>query len=252
MKGRSFSGCLYSAEVNEDGTLAGKWGEWGEAYPLTLQLPEEIVKVLGRTCETDGKVIGTKSRPSDAGGSVTMFDYTASNVARALKGMVTTRAVSETTITAEAVTLGKFNEFSEIGTEDLGSVVVQDETDATTYTVGVDYKINETLGLIAPLSGGAIAEDATVHVSATGAANTDQRVTIGAGSSKKLAIKGKMIDDYDGSVHKIFLRKVRVVSSSGATLVSDPGTEREQLDFELTPEIPTNQSDYGHIDGLPI
>lgn len=250
---RTFHGCCFFADVNADGSLVdGKWFEVGEAYPLSLKLGADVVQILGNTCLTAGKVIGSKEKPVAAEGSLTLFDYLAKNVARSLRAMVSTRAVSPSTLTDQAVTLAGFGEFVEIGTEDLSSVVVKDATDTTTYTVDVDYRINAVLGLIAPLSGGAIAEDAVVHVSAAGAGNTDQRLTIGAGSTQKVAIKINLVDDFDQSTGKLYLRKVLLVANNEAVLLSDPDTEREQLDFTLTPEIPTGQNDYGTLDGLPL
>lgn len=248
----SFSGCIYLAEVNDDGTLAGNWEALGEAYPLSIKITDEIVKMRSRRCDTVGAIIATKSKPSDAGGSLTLHEYTVQNVAKALKGIITTRAVSSSSLTAQAVTLGDYGEYVDIGTEDLSSVVVQDVTDTTTYVLDTDYKLNAVLGLISPISGGAIAEDAVVHVTATGAANTDERLTIGAGSSKKYAIKGNLLDDMNGDTVKVYLRKVLITAANEINFVSDESTEHEQLDFELAPEIPTGQTDYGYIDGLPI
>lgn len=253
MKGRSFHGCIYAASVNAAGTLTSKWTELGEAYPLSLLMTQEVVPVVGRTCVTNGLVIGSKTKPAESGGSLTLFDYTVENVARTLQGLVSTRAVSETSLSDSEIVLGKFNEWIDIGTEDLSSVVVKNSGGTVTHVLGTDYQLNTVLGLIKPVQGGAIAEDSTVLVSATGAANTDKRLTIGAGSgTAKIAIKGSLIDDFDAEVHKVYLRMVRLTPTNEVVLLSDPGTEREQLNFDLSPEIPTGQSDYGYIDGLPI
>ncbi|SHO52847.1 phage tail tube protein [Desulfopila aestuarii] len=251
-KSRTFYGCLYLAKVDDAGVLLAKYQELGEAYPLTVTIKKEVVTILGRTCLTNGKVIDSKEKPAETGGSLTLLNYTADNVAKALDGMVSTRSVSQTTLTAEPVTLGKFREYAEIGVEDLSSVVVKDVTDTTTYTANVDYSLNAVLGLIAPLEGGAIAEDAVVHVTAAGAANTDSRVTIGSGSSAKYALKGNLVDDFSGDSGKFFLRKVRVVSKADVVVLSAPDTEREALQFDLIPELPTGQTDYGYFDGLPL
>lgn len=252
MKGRSFSGCLYVAAVNDSGTVTGKWEHLGEAFPLSLKLTEEVIKVRGRTCTTNGNIIGTKTKPADAGGSLTLFDYIANNVARMVKGSVATRAVSSSSLSAEAVTLGKYDEYADIGAEDLTSVVVKDDSDTDTYVEDTDYTINSVLGLISPIRGGDIAEDEVVHITATVGANTDERITIGAGSTAKVALKGSLTDDFTGDVCKVYLRMVTLTANNEVILLSDEATEREQLDFELTPEIPSGQTDYGYIDGLPL
>lgn len=253
-KSRTFHGCVYAADVNDDGTLkTGKWEYLGEVFPIVVTMGQEVIKITGATCLTQGKTIGTKTKPAESGGKMSLFDYTASNVSKALAGMVSTRAVSASTITELPVTLGNADQFVDIGTEDLSDVVVKDAaTDSITYAVNVDYSINPALGLIAKKDGGAIPDGAVVHITAAGAANTDQRVSIGAGASKKVALKGNLIDDFEQTEGKFYLRKVLLVSTNDVTIVSDPETEREQLDFDMVPEIPIGQSDYGTFDGLPL
>lgn len=249
---KTFYGNLYWADVDSSGTLTSKWKLFGEAYPFSIQLTEEITKVLGRMLDTNNKVVGTKSKAGDAAGSLTVFDYKADNVAKALSGLVSQRSVSETTLSAEEITLGEFGEYTDIGTEDLSDVVVQDSTDTTTYTADTDYVLDAVSGLIAPKEGGSVSEGETVHISGTGAANTDNRITIGAGTSGRIALKGTLKDDYDEEDHKVFLRMVRLTSNKETVLLSDSDTDREQLDFTVTPEIPSGESDYGYIDGLPL
>lgn len=251
---RTFYGCLYGAEVNDSGVVTGLYERLGEAYPMSVKMTEEVVKIMGRTCLTKGLIVGSKGRPSDAGGSLTLFDYTAENVARAMKGEISTNAVSETTLTDTEVTLGGFGKFASIGTEDLSGVTVASASGGggTTYVEGTDYEIDTVLGLIAAKSGGAIAENATVYVSGTGSANTDTKVTIGKGDFTKLALKGNLTDDFNGETVKLYLRMVKLISSNEVVLLSDESTDREQLDFEMVPEVPSGQSDYGFIDGLPL
>lgn len=249
---KTFVGCIFIAPVDEYGVLTGNWESPGEAYPLTLNLAQEIVKKRGRTCLTNGAIIGTKTKPADSGGSLTLHEFTASNLAKALKGLVTTNAVSETTLSAEPVTVGSYGEYVEIGYEDLSSVVVQDATDTTTYVEGTDYRINTVLGLISPIDGGSISESDVLHISCTAGANTDKRVTIGAGSFGKYAIKGHLIDEYTNDVVKLYIRKALITSSADVNFVSDESAEEEVIEFALAPEIPTGQTDYGTIDGLPL
>lgn len=250
---RSFYGNLYIAPVNDAGTLTGNWEFLGEAYPMSLQLSKEVTSFMGRTKATYNKQIGSKEKPSTATGSLRLNEYSAKHVAKALSALISTRAVSSSTLSAKAVTVGDYGEYVDIGTEDLSSVVVQDATDTTTYVLDTDYSLDAVLGLIAPIDGGSIAEDATLHISATGAANTDTRLTIGgAGTTQKYAIKGALVDEFEGTDVKLYLRKVLLTTNAEVILVSDEGAEKEALDFTLTPEIPTGQTDYGTLDGLPM
>ena len=246
----SFSGCIYLAEVNDDGSLKGTWESPGEAYPLTIELTEETVKIMGRRCDTAGKVVATKSKPADAGGSLTLHEYTVGNVAKALRGLITKKNVTASTLVEKEITLGKLGEWVELGAEDLSSVVVTDYIGVTTHVQGEDYAINPVLGLISPLKS-ALTEK-SVKVSAESGADTGTSIAIGAGRSAKYAVKGNLIDDFSGDSVKLYLRKVLLTASKGVSFVSEDGTEYENLEFGLIPEIPTGQSDYGVIDGLPI
>lgn len=328
-KSRTFYGNLYAAEVNDYGVPIGSWWFLGEAYPLTIRNTREVIKIPGRTLETNGKTIDTKDRQAEATGALTLFDFNAQNVAMHARGTVQTRAVTESTLDYLPVALAEFDRYVEIGTEDLAGVAVRSATGSSgslsaadvalgaigeeieighqnltnvvvthtsgtpTYDLGddytidpvkgtitpvadgdisaeetvkitadyvdmelciedTDYRLDPVLGLIAPLAGGRIAASSTVYVSATGQANTDQRVVIGAGDTLKVAIKGSLKDDFTQSVVKVYLRRVTMTAQNDLPLLSAEDTEREQLDFELVPEVPIGHSDYGTIDGLPI
>ncbi len=248
----TYLGCIYLAEVSEDGTLESNWESPGEAYPLSLQLSDEVVSIKSRRCDTGGMNIGSKKQPAGGTGSLTLHEYTANSVAKGLKAMVTKREVSASTLTDQAVTVGKFGEFVEIGAEDLSSVVVTDSTGSTTYEEGVDYDLNPVLGLIAAKKGGGITEDGSVLVDAESGAFSGARLTIGAKASGKYALKGNLVNEFSGESVKIYLRKVTLTTNNEVNFISEEGTEHEQIEFTLTPEIPTGQKDYGTIDGLPL
>lgn len=246
----TFAGCIYVAPVADDGTLLGPWEELGEAAPMSLQLQDEDpVTIKGRTCRTYGKTIASKVQPGSATGSLTMFEYTAVNVGRALKGMVTTTDTASTTISDQEVELKEIGQYVEIGAEELSDVVVTGSGGGA-LVEGTDYDINTALGLIAAKS--AAAANSTVTVSATAGAYQEPRVVIGANTSAKYAIKGLLINEFTGKQVKVHLRKVLFSSNAEIVLVSEEETERESMAMTLTPEIPTGMSDYGTIDGLPL
>ena len=246
----TFAGCVYVAPVSDDGTLLGPWEFLGQVAPLSVQLQdEEPTPIKGRTCEDYGKVIASKPNPGTASGSLTMYEYTAANVARALKGIVTTTDVEASTITDQSLTFQDVLQFIDVGKEELSNVVVKDEND-NVLVAGEDYHINPHLGLIAPKK-----EDwanKTVKVSASCAEYKKPRVVIGGGGNIKYAMKGSHINEFNGERSKFYLRKVLFSSSAEIVTVSEDGTEREGMQMALTPEIPTGQSDYGHWDGLPL
>lgn len=245
-----WAGCIYVAPVAEDGTLQGPWEELGEAAPLSIQLQdEEPTTRRGRTCKTYGKIIASRPNPGTATGSLTMFEYTAHNVARALKGMVETTNVPTETLSDKAVELKEIGQYVEIGAEELSGVTVTGSGGAA-LTEGTDYEINTALGLISAKT--AATANTTVSVSGEAAAYAEPRVVIGANTSGKYAVKGLLINEFTGKQAKLHLYKVLFTSNGEVVLLSEDDTEAQEIAMTLTPEIPTGGSTYGTIDGLPL
>ena len=61
-----------------------------------------------------------------------------------------------------------------------------------------------------------------------------------------------MINEYTRARVKLYLRKVLISSNAEINFVSEEDTDHEVMEMTLTPEVPTGQSDYGTIDGLPL
>lgn len=251
----TFAGCIYVARVDEDGNIIDQNGnssdEWyflGEVAPLSIQLPDdEPTTIKGRTCKTHGKIIASKSQPGNATGSLTLHEYTASNVARALRGMVTVTPASTSDIT-KTITLRNLDRYIDIGETHISGYVVKVGDD--TLVEGDDYDINPTLGLIAAKS--AAAKDKTVTITGQSASPSRTHIVIGATASQKYAVQGLLINEFTGDKVSVYLRKVLFSSNAEIVLVSEEATEHEAIQMNLTLEIPYGQTDYGVIDGLPL
>lgn len=252
----TFAGCIYVARVDEDGNIIDQSGnpsdEWyflGEVAPLSIQLPDdEPTTIKGRTCATYGKIIASKAQPGNATGTLTLHEYTAQNVARALRGMVTVTPASSTDIT-KTVTLRNIDRYVDIGETHISpgyTVKIGDET----LVEGEDYDINPALGLIAAKS--ANAKDKTITVTGQSAPPSRTHIVIGATAAQKYAIKGLLINEFTGGKVGVYLRKVLFSSNAEIVLVSEEETEHEAIQMALTLEIPNGQTDYGTIDGLPL
>ena len=61
-----------------------------------------------------------------------------------------------------------------------------------------------------------------------------------------------LINEFSDEHVRVFLRKCLISSNAEINFVSNEDTDHETIELKLTPEIPTGQSDYGHIDGLPL
>ena len=246
----SYVGCTWIAPVDDAGAVQGPWVMVGEAYPLSLQLSDgEPTTINGRTCITRGKIIASKPTPGEASGSLTLHEYTAYNVALALKGVIEQVNETAASLSEEEVALFKVGEWTLIGAAHLDSVTVTD-SGGTALVEGTDYQINKIQGLIAPLTD-ATAES-TVKVTATGTAYEATRVRIGARTNAKYAIRARLINEYTDAELELFLRKCMVSSNAEINWISDADTDHETLALSLTPEIPTGAEDYGYVDGLPL
>ena len=252
-KFKKWSGCVSFRHVDEDGNpvdASAGWFPLGEADPLSLSLSEDLVKFYGRTCTTAGQVVGSVTKPADATGTMTVYDFAPENVAVALKAEAVVNTVSGSTVNA-TVTIGVYNRQYNIGTEYLSNVVVTD-AGSTVLTAGIDYAVDEYRGLIQALPGGAISEGDIVTVAATGGANTDTIYNIGAGSSAMVEITGTLIDEFTGKEAMLHLFMVRMTLSSEFVFVSSDDTDREQLDFELAPQVRPGMSYIGTFGGSAI
>lgn len=245
-----FAGCIYVAPVAEDGTLLAPWEELGEAAPMEIQLQdEEPTTRMGRTCKTYGKVIASKQNPGTASGNLTVHEYTAVNVARALKAMIETTNIPASTLTDKEVELKEIGQYIDIGAEELSGVTVTSAS-GSPLAEGTDYELNANLGLIAARS--VAAANSTVKVSGEAAAYNEPRLVIGANTSAKYAVKGLLLNEYTGKKQKVYLRKVLFSTSSAVVLLSEQETDAEAIQMAMTPEVPTGKTDYGTLDGLPL
>lgn len=244
---KSWAACVYITPVDEAGEPTGPRKSPGEVNPLSLTLTEEIITIEGNTCETYGKTIASRVSGTTISGSMTFREWDADNLAKGLKGLVEASNRAASTLSGKSVTLGKMDEWVEIGAQDLSSVVVTDSS-SNTLEEGVDYKVNTALGFITPLK--ASVAETTVTIDAESAAAQGRVVHIGAGASEKYRIEWTGVDKFTGEVTTNVLYKVRVSANGEINQISEPGTESEPIQLTLTPELPTGGTSYGKVEGL--
>ena len=137
--------------------------------------------------------------------------------------------------------------------KNVSSVVVKDVTDTTTYVAGTDYNvISPALGLIETLVGGAIADDAVLHVSYAYAAQSGYQVSIGTNALIRVAILIDGENEEDGTEMTMEFDSVVLASSADINIISDPGTDYEELPFTLTFETLSGATSPGRINGVPL
>ena len=244
---KSWSACVWLTPVNEAGEPTGPRKSPGEVNPLSLTLTEEILTIEGNTCETRGKIIASRVSGTTVTGSMTFREWDADNLAKGLKGLVEVSDRAASTVSDKTVTLGKLEEWVEIGAQDLSGVVVTGAGGAE-LVEDVDYKINTPLGIIVPLK--ASVAETTVTIDAESAAAQGRVVHIGAGASQKYRLEWVGIDKFTDEEAKGILYKVRVSANGEVNQASEAGTESEPIQLTLTPELPTGGKSYGKVEGL--
>ncbi len=115
------------------------------------------------------------------------YSSTPANVARFFLGEVT---AGQTAVTDEAVELTgvKTGTYADIGYINITMCTVMDDTDTTTYVEGTDYTLDKANGLLGIIIGGAITDDAVLHLTLS-TDDTGEEVQYLKGESKAVTIR---------------------------------------------------------------
>lgn len=132
----------------------------------------------------------------DRTGKVTTDNLSVENLSLFLIGDVSTITQAATPVVDEAIVVkkGRFYQLGAStgnpqGVRNVSSVVVTNSAGTTTYVAGTDYVLDATQARIEILSAGAIADDATIKVDYTPAANSRQRVASSSLTSSSGALR---------------------------------------------------------------
>jgi len=176
MAARGFLGAgdLYMARQ-----VSGVWEDYSGPYEATkveikpnVELKEQVSK--GRS--TYGQVIETVAiaQPSDL--TIDLAEVNKESLAIALLGTTAALAQNSGTLTAE-VLVAKLDKWVPLSKAALtGSQTVTNSAASTTYVKGVDYLVNEQLGWIKAIVGGAITDAQSLKVTSTYAAITGTEI----------------------------------------------------------------------------
>jgi len=255
LKAYSGQGTIYMRPVTAAGVATGNFRPVGTAYPLSIQVQNDQVKVYGRTVEAANQVIAAKNKVSELGGSLTIKEWNAANLAWALSGGYASQVASGASITDEAFTFPVPGEWKPLTTDrrDLSAVVVTSSPAGTTYALNTDYLYDAKLGLFTSVVGGALAAG-TVEtlIDYAYAAKVGYTVSIGSSSQIRVEILAHLYDEYSQEHWVLELDSVVLGSNSEINFISEPESEGEDLQFVLTPETLSGQSSCGRINGITL
>lgn len=103
------------------------------------------------------------------------------------------------------------------GVRNVSAVVIQDDTDTTTYVLNTDYELDAALGRIRIIEGGAISDDDVLHVDYTPAAETRQQLV-----ADTTPVKGAMrvvADNPEGSNKDYYFPSVNLKPTGEMPLI---------------------------------
>lgn len=125
---------------------------------------------------------------TDITGNITVDDISDDNLALFFQsGAVGSVSQVATPVADEAITVqqGRYYQLgvsasNPTGVRNVSSVVIQDDTDTTTYVLDTDYELDAAMGRIYIIPGGGISDDDVLHVDYTPAAETRSRIAAGS------------------------------------------------------------------------
>lgn len=192
---------LTSAGVAQGSTLLGN----ATAFELSVEADE--VEQLSNKRDTYGQTITSSAKITGSNISITLNQYDVDVFAAAFMGEAVALSDAEATVETEAVT-AILDKWVDLGAPQGGvsAVVVQDDTDTTTYVLGTDYEINPRLGMIKALSTGSISASDVLHVDYTAAVTTGYKITGATQSTVKVKFRldGKNVDTGDDVQVNVF------------------------------------------------
>lgn len=193
MAARGFLGAgdLYARVYNPATAAFDQWTGPYEAIKAEIKPNSDLKEMVSKGRATYGQVIESVPLPKPADLSITFAEVNKESLAMALFGTAATLAQGSGSVTDEVVTaaLGKYVELSKQNIAEAGFVVTNSGA-TVTYVLGTDYEVNYRLGLLKVLTGGAIADAASLKVDFT--YNAISGTTISGGTQNQVRAQFKL------------------------------------------------------------
>jgi hypothetical protein len=195
---------------------AGGMQAIGNCSNLEVSFEEESVTLSDYTTASGGNR-NSVSRVSTVTGSVTMHDFSAENLALALRGAVASTTAGAVTAEAHgtAGTAGEFIPFDFI--RDAAASVTVTDGAGTTYVEGVDYDL-ENNGIT--LKTGTSIDDQGIEVDYTKSVSETMEALTDAGQEYEIYFNG-LNEAQSGSLVEIRMYRVKFSPAQGLSFIGD-------------------------------
>lgn len=219
------SGDLYLDRLSAAGASTG-YNLVSNATKLAISESSEVKTLKSRMRASYGQALATVALKNPAAISLTLNEIDREKLALALLGDVADLSQTAASITDEAVTAIK-DKWVELAGSNIAEagVVVEDETDTTTYVEGTDYQLNRELGLIMALSTGNIGDGDVLHVDYDKQLVSGHRISGSVNS--RIAVKLKLDGEnlVDGSHVIVTVDKAILTPDGEVDFLSEDFTE---------------------------
>ncbi|MFJ1255973.1 hypothetical protein [Cupriavidus sp. CuC1] len=193
MSARGFLGAgdLYIARYNPVTAAYDAFQGPYEAKKFEIKPSVDIKDLASRGRSTYGQVIETVTLPKPTEFTVELPEVNKESLAIALLGTTVDINTAAGTMTDQPVTakLGSWSELPNTNFSQTG-FAVKNAGGSVTYVLGTDYEVNWRMGWIRPLTGGAIADGASIKVS--GAYNAVTGTQINGSTNSQIRAKFRL------------------------------------------------------------
>ena len=230
---KKYSGCLWGQRVTAAGVADGPVFKLGNVYPLTLQMSVNSYDLTSAQCDTAGQILESRSEIDVISGEMAIYQYGATEIGWAVGAKPVALTGTGGTTTPASATAPAVGGWLETGKKNMTAFALTNAAGTTTYVAGTDYLANLHLGVWTIIAGGAISAAAEVKWSCTTAAPTGYQLDVGSSLQTYVRLFGSLKDIKSGGLVEFSAPCAGISSKNGFTVISEPKTEYEALEFDL-------------------
>lgn len=231
MPGETNSALLLAGQVYlatyGDGDIVGALAGPFEVDQLELTPGSDTKELLSRKPGMYGQVRATVQIPKSTDLAISFGSVDRVTLTMALLGSQVLKSQAAGDVVNQNLTVTEKGVWFELGKKDVSAVVVKNDYNDVTYVAGVDYEVNERMGLISILESSVIATNVVLHVSYHHAAASDVEIS----GSVVNQVKARIV--FDG-VNLVDQRPVSVEIDQ-AVLAPSGGFDVMASDFSKVP-----------------
>lgn len=236
------SGNLYGAILDANKQRIGGYIDMGEAWPFRLQVAVQSKQLKSSRKGQKGQVVAAGARIDGVTGTVGLKNWNARNIALLLAGEAVQQSTGAGSVTDQSLVLPNDGSWIPLGKRQVSSVTITGKAE------GTDFEVLPGPGLIRNLTN----QEISASVSFSHTALSGYRINIANQPLNRLAIMIDGRNDETGEPMVIELDSVVFTSNSEMSLISEPETDYEEMEFNIAAETLLNKNSPGLIDGIPI